>query len=110
MDLYFRQSTYTEDLTAAHVLQKVAHHQVRCSLYIRRRNPNDFSAVIDEGSRIGLNRKTYHVEVRIALRISLACRFKDQLLTYGTRCLCEELYAPLRDWFCDSAQCANPRR
>src|SRR5437588_1459562 len=84
MDLYFRQSTYTEDLTAAHVLQKVAHHQVRCSLYIRRRNPNDFSAVIDEGSRIGLNRKTNHVEVRIALRISLACRFKDQLLTYGT--------------------------
>src|SRR6266403_2124566 len=84
MNLNLRQSTYAEDLAAAHVFQKIAHHQVRRGLNIGSRNTDNFGAVIDEGSSIGLNRKTNYVKVGVALRICLARSFKDQLLAHRT--------------------------
>src|SRR2546426_9626715 len=80
MDFYFRQAADAEDLAAAHVLQKIAHHQVGRGLHIRRCNSHDFGAIIDERARVRLNRKTNYVKMRIALRVSFARRFKDQLL------------------------------
>src|SRR5438132_754048 len=80
MNLNLRQSTYAEDLAAAHVLQQVAHHQVWRGLYVCGGNPNNLCAVINEGSRIRLNREPNHVEMRVALRIGFARSFKNQLL------------------------------
>ncbi len=81
MNFYFRQAADAKDLAAAHVLQKIAHHQVGRSLYVRRWNSHDFGTIIDERARVRLNRKTDYVKMRIALRVSFARRFKYQLLT-----------------------------
>src|SRR4029453_342552 len=83
LELNLGKTANAEDLAAAHVLQQVAHQQIRCCLNISCRHAHYVGAVLYQSPSVRLNGKADHVEMSVTFGMRLAGCFVHELLAHG---------------------------
>jgi len=78
-----RQPAHAEDLARPHVLQEVAHHEIRRGLHVSGLRQPHLRRLLDQQPRVRLDREADDVEMRVALEARLLQRLVNGELREG---------------------------